>query len=200
MAHDDPRQKLIALVKEQLAQEESKLAETEARLVQLREDLAQLQDSVAFFRNELVRLMGDEAESAPGEINGGGSELSIYTETGEPNGGQSTSSSFSEDEDIEGQDLEDDETGDEGSKRNPKQMLRPEYARMKMAAAAQVILDRYKAPLTAEYIAKIMFEEGSDEENFRAKNSLSAELRRGAKDGRWRKLGRGLFVSNSVDM
>jgi hypothetical protein len=104
-----------------------------------------------------------------------------------------------EDEDLEDEDLENEEF-EEGNKRKPKDILRPEFKDMTLGEAAQKIMDQYRQPLKSEQIAKRIFDPKSNDERQRAKNSLATELRRGAKDGRWRKIERGCFISNLVDM
>ncbi|NES46356.1 hypothetical protein, partial [Moorena sp. SIO2C4] len=63
--------------------------------------------------------------------------------------------------------------------------------------SVEIILDNFAAPVNREQIVSRLFDAKSDDEQLRAKNSLSTELRRGAKEGRWKKVGRGLFASNS---
>ncbi|NEP29436.1 MAG: hypothetical protein F6K49_48830 [Moorea sp. SIO3I6] len=86
---------------------------------------------------------------------------------------------------------------EEGQKRNPRDMLYPEFRGKTLREAVEIILDKFAAPVNREQIASRLFDAKSDHEQLRAKNSLSTELRRGAKEGRWKKVGRGLFASNS---
>lgn len=176
----------IQWLQEQLAQQESKLAEAQALV-------AQLQESVAYYGRTLALLMPDEPDLTPKDVLGG----ETVTDFSAQNGSKTTSNVALEDEDFEkDEDLEEDEDGEDENKRNPKKMLRSQYAQMTLGDVAQMVLSASQLPLNPDDIAKAIFDVRSEEEYFRAKNSLSTELRRGAKEGRWEKIGRGSFMSN----
>lgn len=83
------------------------------------------------------------------------------------------------------------------NQRNPKDMFKPEFFRKTLGDAALTILDSCNHPLNSDQITKRLFDYRSEDEYQRAKNSLSTELRRGAKEGKWKKIGRGFFAGNS---
>ncbi|HEY9864305.1 MAG TPA: hypothetical protein V6D21_09045 [Candidatus Obscuribacterales bacterium] len=85
------------------------------------------------------------------------------------------------------------------NQRNPKDMFKPEFFRKTLGDAALIILDSCNHPLNSDQITKRLFDYRSEDEYQRAKNSLSTELRRGAKEGRWKKIGRGFFAGNSFN-
>lgn len=109
----------------------------------------------------------------------------------------------------ENQDYEEDEENEEDesieeetenpNQRNPKDMFKPEFSRKTLGDAALMILDSCNHPLHSDEITKRLFDYRSEDEYQRAKNSLSTELRRGAKEGRWKKIERGFFAGNSFN-
>jgi hypothetical protein len=76
--------------------------------------------------------------------------------------------------------------------RNPIAMLRGEYKGMKLADIAAKVLSAEPAPLTTTQLTQRIYCTRSNDEFERARNSLSTELRVGAKSSnpRWRKCGR----------
>ncbi|WP_427156819.1 hypothetical protein ACQFX9_15515 [Aliinostoc sp. HNIBRCY26] len=84
-------------------------------------------------------------------------------------------------------------------KRSPKEMLRAEFADKTLAELAEFVLNSRNEPMTADDIAQYIFMTQDNDEYVRARNSLSTELRRGAKEGRWKQIGRGSFVSIKSD-
>ena len=84
-----------------------------------------------------------------------------------------------------------------GDKRNPRDMLLSQFIPMTLAEAIEGVLGEYNRPVTPEQVAKKMLQPQLAEDDFkRARHSLASEMRRGAKDGKWKKYGRGLFVVN----
>ena len=77
-------------------------------------------------------------------------------------------------------------------KRNPTEMLRNEYKGMKLGDIAAKVLSDKQSPMTTTELSRIIYDAESDDELSRARNSLSTELRAGAKarSPRWRKIGR----------
>lgn len=76
--------------------------------------------------------------------------------------------------------------------RSPMEMLRAEYKGMRLGDIAAKVLGGNPSPLTTTELTRLIYDTGSDDEFNRARNSLSTELRVGAKgdDPKWRKVGR----------
>ena len=53
---------------------------------------------------------------------------------------------------------------------------------------------------SAENITEMFYDTKTEEEFRKAKNSIAAQLRRGAEEGRWQKIGRGFFAPNSYQV
>lgn len=85
-------------------------------------------------------------------------------------------------------------------------MIRAEYKGMKLGDIAAKVLSAETAPLTTTQLTQRIYCTSSDDEFERARNSLSTELRVGAKSNnpRWRKCGRyaycGLHIHPEVAM
>lgn len=81
--------------------------------------------------------------------------------------------------------------------RSPMEMLRSQYKGMKLGDIAARVLEEQRAPLTTTELSQIIYDVKSDDELYRARNSLSGELRSGAKchNPRWRKVGRYAYAS-----
>ncbi len=77
--------------------------------------------------------------------------------------------------------------------REPKEMLRPAYKNMSMGEIIESILKTRSSPFTSEELAEIVYDTQNEDEFFRAKASISAQLRLGAKNQKWKKTDRGLF-------
>ena len=197
MVYDAAHQQHLEWLQAQLAQQDSKLAEAQAIV-------AQLQESVAYFRNAIAVVRTSEpnltlTEKLPEQssftTNGTKEVVGLVTENGNLNGGETASIIISDNEDS---DLKDDREGketEEANKRSPKDMLLAEFREQTLGDIAE---EKLKAsggkPLSSDELTEMIFETRSKDEYFRARNSLSAELRRGAKEGRWKKVGRGIFV------
>lgn len=74
-------------------------------------------------------------------------------------------------------------------------MLRAEFTNKTLAEVAEIVLDRRNEAFRADDIAQVVFVTEDEDEYARARNSLSTELRRGAKEGRWQQVRRGFFAS-----
>lgn len=74
-------------------------------------------------------------------------------------------------------------------------MLRTEFANKTLAEVAEIVLNSRNQALAADDIAQAVFITENNDEYVRARNSLSTELRRGAREGRWQQIGRGSFAS-----
>lgn len=81
--------------------------------------------------------------------------------------------------------------------RTPMEMLRSQYKGMKLADIAATVLTEKQVPLTTTELSHIIYDIKSDDELYRARNSLSGELRTGAKkqNSRWHKVGRYAYAS-----
>ncbi len=203
-AHEE----LITWIKTRLDKTQQELAEAEAKLVEVKALVKQKRANVAYFQNKLeAELSSNElaAEISSAlvedrEVNG--NLLSEQAPTANPsaNSGNVGQGIFLDDESQE-ESFEENERENqddrESHKRNPRDMLYREFRGQTLGEAAEIILDSFAYPVTPEQIASRLFDPKSDHEQLRAKNSLSTELRRGAKEGRWKKVGRGLFASNS---
>jgi hypothetical protein len=79
-----------------------------------------------------------------------------------------------------------------GKTRNPMAMLRDEYKGLKLGDIAAKVLNDSPSPLTMTQLTSKIYCPLSNDEFERARNSLSTELRVGAKSDnpRWRKCGR----------
>ncbi|NEO72030.1 hypothetical protein [Moorena sp. SIO3H5] len=200
-AHEE----LIIWIKTRLDQTQRELAEAEANLVEVKALVEQKQANVAYFQDKLEaelsrNELAAEISSAlveDREVNG--DMLSEQAPTENPSGNVGQPTFFDDESEEESFEENERENQDdrESHNRNPKDMLYREFRGKTLGEAAEMILDSFAYQVTPEQIASRLFDAKSDDEQLRAKNSLSAELRRGAKEGRWKKVGRGLFASNS---
>lgn len=89
------------------------------------------------------------------------------------------------------------------NERAPMEMVRPYFQPEGDAKRGlnEIILralnDSLGQPVTTDDLVRKIYDTRTDDEFNRARNSLSSELRRGAKDGKWRKLGRSFYASLS---
>lgn len=90
--------------------------------------------------------------------------------------------------------------GDSHQQRTPMDMIRNEYKGMMLGDIAAKVLDEHQSVLTPKQLTEIIYDAKTDEEFERARNSLSAELRAGAKGNspRWKKIGRYAYASLQV--
>lgn len=84
-----------------------------------------------------------------------------------------------------------------GKHRSPTEMLRPKYKGMKLADVVVEVLGESQSLLTTTEIGRKIYDTTSDDEFNRARNSLSTELRTGAKaiNPKWKKIGRYAYVA-----
>lgn len=82
-------------------------------------------------------------------------------------------------------------------RRNPMDMLKPEFKGMQLGNIVEHVLERHRGPLTTTDIGRIIYDARDKDEFSRARNSLSAELRLGASKNppRWVKKGRSAYVA-----
>jgi hypothetical protein len=197
MAYDAAHQQHLEWLQDQLAQQESKLAEAQAIVAQLQESVAYFRDAIAVVRRSEPNLTLTEKlpEQSSFTTNGTKEVVGLVTENGNLNGGETASIIISDNEDS---DLKDDREGketEEANKRSPKDMLLAEFREQTLGDIAQKKLKASGGkPLSSDELTEMIFETRSKDEYFRARNSLSAELRRGANEKRWKKVGRGIFV------
>lgn len=163
------RTKLDSWLREQISIAENEVATIEQQLQEAKENLQ-------YFRSHLEKLQMEEVPSPE--------ELSIKTEL---------NTEILEESSIKASKEE------SSSERRPKEMLRPEYLNKTLVEVAQEILENQNKVMGIDDIAKQAFAVKDEEEYERAKNSLAAELRRGAKDGKWKQAERGKFMSLNVD-
>ncbi|NES22747.1 MAG: hypothetical protein F6K41_28465, partial [Symploca sp. SIO3E6] len=216
MNHHSAHQQHIEWLEAQLAQQKQELTAAEEKLAEAKALMEQKQASVAYFQRTLEILVSYEFGKTQAEAiaerssdySENGVAWDFATDTRDQNKSQDTSNLFgykdeySDDETLDNEELEDEEFDDKEfddvEKRNPKDMLRSEFKNMTLGDAALSIIEKCDYLLNPEQIADKIFEPQSEDERLRARNSLATELRRGAKDGKWKKIGRGLYVSNDM--
>jgi len=76
--------------------------------------------------------------------------------------------------------------------RSPMEMLRDEHKGMRLGDIIAKVLNDRSAPLTTAELTRLIYDAESEDEFNRARNSLSTELRVGAKgeNPKWQKVGR----------
>lgn len=81
--------------------------------------------------------------------------------------------------------------------RSPMEMLQPRFKGMRLAEIITTVLEDSRSPMTTTELSRVIYDTQSEEELYRARNSLSAELRTGAKANppRWKKLGRYAYAA-----
>ncbi|NEP36477.1 MULTISPECIES: hypothetical protein [unclassified Moorena] len=197
----------INWIKDRLKQTQQELAEAEANLLKLNNLVEQKRANVAYFKDKLeaelssndIDMVADIAIALQEKNEVNSNHLSEQDTTVNSNSNVGKVNFF--DDELEEKSFEENQIknqeDEEGDKRNPRDMLYPEFRGKTFWEAVEIILDNFAAPVNREQIVSRLFDAKSDDEQLRAKNSLSTELRRGAKEGRWKKVGRGLFASNS---
>ena len=203
MPSNDP---VIEVLDREIAQRERDLLEKKTQLSKLQAEILELQREIDSFKQvrdltvsakknqtmEQTDTAENEAEPNVDHPTREGQQSSAHVS--EPRNGVTTSKKEVEESTV-GEQAEDEENED---KRNPKDMLFPKYKGQTLGDIAEKILNTVKQPLDVDSIAEIIFDTQDDDEYFRARNSLATELRRGAKDGRWQKIGRGYFLAAGV--
>lgn len=81
--------------------------------------------------------------------------------------------------------------------RSPMEMLRPQFKGMRLAEIIATVLENSRSPMTTTELSRIIYDTHSEEELYRARNSLSAELRTGSRCNppKWKKLGRYAYAA-----
>ncbi|MEG3920035.1 hypothetical protein QUA07_12955 [Microcoleus sp. T3_A4] len=194
MAQDLAREQLVKWLTEQIDQQKSELAEVQAKAVQLKE-------SILYYESTLAQVAPDEVASKP-------TDVVSETETLTLNESQvASTSSLGAEEHLKGGlanvSFAFEDAGLEKAisqnrhQRNPVEIKRPQYLGLTFAESIEKVLNAHQEPMLADGIVEAIFDAESEEEFWRAKNSLSVELRRGAETHkRWKKLGRNLYASN----
>lgn len=198
MAQDLAREQHVKWLNEQIAQKRSELAEVQAKAVELKA-------SIVYYEDMLALVIPNKLASTPTDM---ASEIQTLT----LNGGQvASTSSLAANEHLKGGvanvSLTFEDAGLEKAnsqnrqQRNPMQMKRPQYVGLTFAESIEKVLNDHQEPMLADGIVEAIFDTESEEEFWRAKNSLSVELRRGAEPQykRWKKLSRNIYASNSFN-
>ena len=190
MAQDLAREQHVKWLKEQIDEQKSELAEVQAKAVQLKA-------SIVYYEGMLALVAPEEVASTP-------TDMLSETEALTLNGGRvASTSSLGADEHLKGglpnislasEDASLEKASSQNRhQRSPMEMKRPQYVGLTFAESIEKILNDRQQPMLVDQIVEAIFDAESEEELWRAKNSLSVELRRGK---RWKKLSRNIYASN----
>lgn len=198
MAQDVAHEQHVKWLKEQIDQQKSELAEVEAKAVKLKA-------SIVYYEGMLALVAPDEVALTPTGMLSGTEALTL-------NGGQvASTSSLGADQHLKGDITNFSLASEDASlekassqnrhQRSPMEMKRPQYVGVTFAESIEKILNDSQQPMRVDQIVEAIFDAASEEEFWRAKNSLSVELRRGAEPQykRWKKLSRHIYASNSFN-
>ena len=198
MAQDVAREQHVKWLKEQIDQQKSELAEVQAKAVQLKA-------SIVYYEGMLALVAPEEVASTP-------TDMLSETEALTLNGGRvASTSSLAADEHLKGglanfslasEDASFEKASSQNRhQRSPMEMKRRQYVGVTFAESIEKILNDRQQPMLVDQIVEAIFDAESEEEFWRAKNSLSVELRRGAEPQykRWKKLSRNIYASNSFN-
>lgn len=180
MNYDTARQQHIKWLHKQIEEKTAALTEAEVRVSQLRADI------------EYFKLMLNIHEKANTDALSQDTSIILNSDQSsneESNQSQTNNPIFADNTKYG--------VGDD-NKRSPKEMLRAEFANKTLAEVAEIVLNSRNEALTADEIARAIFITQGNDEYVRARNSLSTELRRGAREGRWQQIKRGSFASIQV--
>ena len=175
-------------------------------------ELAEVQSKAVQLKASIVYYEGMRALVAPDEVASTPTDVVSQTETLTWNGGEvARTSSLGADEHLKGglanfslafkdADLEK-ASSQNRHQRSPVEMKRPQYVGLTFAESIEKVLNDRQQLMRVDQIVHAIFDVKSEEEFWRAKNSLSVELRRGAdpKYKRWKKLSRNIYASNSFN-
>lgn len=198
MAQDVGREQHIKWLKEQIAQQNSELAEIQAKAVQLKASIVYYEGMLALVApDEVASTLTDVFSETETLIFNGSQVASKISACADENlkGGISNVSLADEDASLEKASFQN------RHQRNPVDMKRPQYVRLTFAECIEKVLKDRQEPMLVDQIVEAIFDAQSEEEVWRAKNSLSVELRRGADPQfkRWKKLNRYTYASNSFN-
>ena len=197
MAQDVAREQVVKLLKENIAQHKSELAQVQAKAEQLKENIVSYERMLARVAPEEVALTPTQmlSETEALTLNGGrvASTSSLGAEE-HLKGGLANFSLAFKDADLEKA------SSQNRHQRNPVEMKRPQYVGLTFAASIEKVLNDRQKPMLVDHIVEAIFDAESEEELWRAKNSLSVELRRGAvTHKKWKKVARKTYASNSFN-
>jgi hypothetical protein len=193
MAKDVAHEQHVKWLKEQIDQQKSELAEVEAKAVKLRASIVYYEGMLALVAPEEVALTPTQMLSETEVLTLNGGRVASTSSLGADEhlkGGLPNISLASEDASLEKA------SSPNRHQRSPMEMKRPQYVGLTFAESIEKVLDDRQQPMLVDQIVEAIFDAESEEELWRAKNSLSVELRRGK---RWKKLSRNIYASNSFN-
>ncbi|MEG5056584.1 hypothetical protein QUB60_02180 [Microcoleus sp. A2-C5] len=198
MAQDVGREQHVKWLKEQIAQQKSELAEIEAKALQLKASIVYYEGMLALVVSDEVALTLTDVFSETEALTLNGSQVASTSSLGADEhlkGGIPNVNLASQDASLEKA------SSQNRHQRNPVEMKRPQYVGLTFAESIEKILNDSQEPMQVDRIVEAIFDAPSEEEFWRAKNSLSVELRRGADPQfkRWKKLNRYTYASNSFN-
>jgi hypothetical protein len=193
MAQDVAHEQHVKWLKEQIDQQKSELAEVEAKAVKLRASIVYYEGMLALVAPEEVALTPTQMLSETEALTLNGGRVASTSSLGADEhlkGGLPNISLASEDASLEKA------SSQNRHQRSPMEMKRPQYVGLTFAESIEKVLNDRQQPMLVDQIVEAIFDAESEEELWRAKNSLSVELRRGK---RWKKLSRNIYASNSFN-
>jgi hypothetical protein len=194
MAQDVAHEQHVKWLKEQIDQQKLELAEVKAKALLLEASIAYYEHMLGVAHQEVASTMLSETEALT--LNGGQvASTSSLAADEHPKGGLPNISLASEDASLKKA------SSQNRHHRSPMDMKRPQYVGVSFAESIEKILNDRQQPMLVDQIVEAIFDAASEEEFWRAKNSLSVELRRGAQPPykRWKKLSRNIYASNSFN-
>lgn len=198
MAQDLAREQHVKWLKEQIDQQKSELAEVQAKAVKLKASIVYYEGMLALVAPEEVALTPTQMLSETEALTLNGGQVASTSSLGADEhlkGGLANFSLASEDASLEKA------SSPNRHQRSPMEMKRPQYVGLTFAESIEKILNDSQHPMLVDQIVEAIFDAESEQEFWRAKNSLSVELRRGAEPQykRWKKLSRNIYASNSFN-
>jgi hypothetical protein len=197
MAQDVAREQVVKLLKENIAQHKSELAQVQAKAEQLKENIVSYERMLARVAPEEVALTPTQMLSETEALTLNGGQVASTSSLGAEEhlkGGLANFSLAFKDADLEKA------SSQNRHQRNPVEMKRPQYVGLTFAASIEKVLNDRQKPMLVDHIVEAIFDAESEEELWRAKNSLSVELRRGAvTHKKWKKVARKTYASNSFN-
>jgi hypothetical protein len=197
MAQDVAREQVVKLLKENIAQHKSELAQVQAKAEQLKENIVSYERMLARVAPEEVALTPTQMLSETEALTLNGGQVASTSSLGAEEhlkGGLANFSLAFKDADLEKA------SSQNRHQRNPVEMKRPQYVGLTFAESIEKVLNDRQKPMLVDHIVEAIFDAESEEELWRAKNSLSVELRRGAvTHKKWKKVARKTYASNSFN-
>jgi len=178
-------------------QQKSELAEVQAKAVQLKASIVYYEGMLALVAPEEVALTPTQMLSETEALTLNGGQVASTSSLGAEEhlkGGLANFSLAFKDADLEKA------SSQNRHQRNPVEMKRPQYVGLTFAESIEKVLNDRQKPMLVDHIVEAIFDAESEEELWRAKNSLSVELRRGAvTHKKWKKVARKTYASNSFN-